>query len=140
VSRGSVAGAAALLCALSSCSGPLPPSSSIVGDWAVRLAPAHFAYVNLRFEQTGSVISGTACMQDDVHLIYSRVPLFVDYPDVSFAVTPEQTAPCCANFAGTSFHGRFNTDGSLTAYESHDPGHALTGSRSPGSGQCELAR
>lgn len=40
------------------------PSSSLVGDWGGRIAPAHFAWLYVRFSQTGSGVEGVACIHD----------------------------------------------------------------------------
>jgi hypothetical protein len=43
---------------------PIVPSSSMVGDWSGRVAPFHFAYLEMRITQHGSSIDGVACYTD----------------------------------------------------------------------------
>ena len=138
MSRQYFASAAAVLCAVSTCSSPLPPSSALVGDWGTRLAPSHFDFIYLRFEQNGSSLTGTACRQDGGTLLYSSVQVAIQYPRVRFEVKPQHVAACCQNLVGDTFDGTFNPDGSLTGFESRHPGDVRMST--PGGNLCALAR
>jgi hypothetical protein len=88
---------------VSGCSSPLAPSA-IVGYWSGRDVPARFAAVQIRLEQQGSGVRGTACRLDGAALTFSGVPVTVDNSTVTFTANP-----------GTSdehaFVGRFSSDG-----------------------------
>ena len=87
----------------------LPPSSTVVGDWQGRMAPAHFDYVYFHLDQVGSAISGTACMYLGPVRAPNRAPVLVDYPAVSIVFAPESPGVCC----GWRFDGTFQKDGTL---------------------------
>jgi hypothetical protein len=103
---------AALCC--SACSSPLPPSSTIVGDWSGRVSPAHFESIQIRFEQRGSTLVGTACHVSDAHLSFADLPVAVDYPRVSFTVDAQHLRPGISpTLVGMSFSGSFRADDTL---------------------------
>jgi len=106
---------AATCCGLT-CGGssPLPPSSSIVGDWSGNVGIAHTDDLQLRFQQNGTSIEGIACRWDDGVLLFSGVPVRVTYPNVLFTVLPQNTEPCCAFYAGKQFFARLMADGTLS--------------------------
>jgi hypothetical protein len=67
------------------------PSSVLVGDWAGRIAPSHFFYMEIRFTWDGSHVLGTACVQDrstmtvfrrDVPVSHLRSVVSVSYPRI----------------------------------------------------------
>jgi len=91
------------LIACMNCGSPLPPSSSAVGDWEGRDAPLHFEYLHIRFTQQGSNLQGMACYTSDVHLVFSGVPVLVNYPRVSVS------AP-----NGFMFVGEFQANGTIS--------------------------
>jgi hypothetical protein len=91
-----------LLCG-NGCSSPVAPSA-IVGDWSGRDVPAHFAYIQIRFERHGSGVSCTACRFDGVDLGFSGVPVHVDGSRVTFTAYPEEPN-------AHTFIGRFTSDG-----------------------------
>jgi hypothetical protein len=70
---------------------PLAPSE-MVGDWSGRDVPLHFAYVEIRFQQNGSEISGTACYFDGDLLEFTGVPVTVDGSRVTFTAYPGTSA------------------------------------------------
>lgn len=77
------------------CWNPFAPSPSIVGDWTGQLAPTHTESFDLRFVQEGSRITGTACLWDfsSKHLIYSNLPVTVDYPNVTMTLPAGSSCP-----------------------------------------------
>ena len=91
------------LIASAACGAPLPPSSSAVGDWEGRDAPAHFEYFHIRFTQQGSDLHGTACYTSEVYLVFSGVPVLVNYPHVS-VFAPN----------GFTFVGEFQANGTIS--------------------------
>lgn len=66
---------------------PLAPSE-IVGDWSGRDVPSHFGGIQVRLEQQGSRVVGTACGYDGVDLRFSGVPVVVDGSRITFSVSP----------------------------------------------------
>jgi hypothetical protein len=92
-----------MIACVGGCSSPLAPSA-IAGYWSGRDVPAHFAAVEIRFEQQGSGLAGTACRVDGADLTFSGVPVTVDDSNVRFTANP-----------GTplehTFVGRFTSDG-----------------------------
>ena len=85
------------------CSSPLKPSL-ITGDWSGRDVPSHFAYIEIRFEQQGSQVVGTACSYDGPYLNWTGVPVTVDDRRITFSVRTS---------AGTTrvFRAEFNEEG-----------------------------
>ena len=68
----------------------------------------------MRFEQQSSTIVGTACHMSDIHLIFSDLPVRIDYPRVTFTVDAQHLRPgISASLAGQSFSGSFRADGTL---------------------------
>jgi hypothetical protein len=94
---------ATLILCSSGCSNPLAPSA-IVGYWSGRDVPANFAVIQIRFEQQGSGIGGTACRLDGASLTFSGIPVTVDHSSVTFTVYPGAPDP-------QTFVGRFTSDG-----------------------------
>jgi hypothetical protein len=90
------------LCACG-CGNPVAPSK-IAGYWTGRDGSAHFAAVQIRFEQQGSGIGGTACRLDGQSLSFTGVPVYVDGSRVTFTAFPGQDIEHV-------FVGRFTSDG-----------------------------
>ena len=67
------------------CSRSLEPSL-IFGDWSGRDVPAHFAYIEIRFERDGNDITGKACRFDGVSLGFTDSPVTVDGRRITFSV------------------------------------------------------
>lgn len=95
------------------CDSGAPPSSSVVGDWSGRVAPAHFDTLMIRLQQSGGRLTGTACFDSSGIRVFHDAPVTVDYPNVRVEVLPENTQACCAAFAGWLFVGQFTKDGLL---------------------------
>jgi len=60
----------------------------------------------MTLQQSGDVITGTACGTSDGVLLYRDVRVTGDYPRLQFTVTANQTYPCCQNLVGTVFTGQ----------------------------------
>ncbi|SRR6266542_3966810 len=78
-------GLAALLVCNSSCGSPLTPSA-MIGDWHGRHPPGQLRVAEIRIEQRGSELTGTACESDRGVLIWSGVPVTVKSGNVTFDV------------------------------------------------------
>jgi hypothetical protein len=92
-----------LIACAGGCSSPLAPSA-IVGYWSGRDVPAPFAAVEIRFEQQGSGLGGTACRLDGADLSFTGVPVTVDHSEVRFTANPGTALE-------HTFVGRFTSDG-----------------------------
>jgi hypothetical protein len=98
------------------CDGGAPPSSSVVGDWTGRVAPAHFNYLSVRVQQSGGRLTGTACYESNGYLAFRDAPVTINYPDVRVVVSIENAEACCGGFAGWMFIGKFTKEGLLDGY------------------------
>jgi hypothetical protein len=74
-----------------------------VGDWEGRHAPFHVQYLHIRFTQQGRDLQGTACYTSGVGLVFSGVPVLVNYPHISVS------AP-----NGFTFVGEFQADSTIS--------------------------
>ena len=81
------------------------PEEDLNGDWIAR-SIGHSSQVGLTLRHIDDTITGTACAISDGVLLYRDVPVTGDYPDVQFTVAAGNTAPCCAQLAGTRFSGK----------------------------------
>ena len=81
------------------------PDDDLTGTWVAR-SIGHASFVGFTLRQTGDTISGTACATSESVLLYSGAAVTGDYPDLRFTVRAGDTAPCCANLAGTRFIGK----------------------------------
>jgi hypothetical protein len=81
---------------------PLSPSA-ILGDWQARDAPAHSAWINVRFAAVGSGVEGQACRFDGPYLTFMDAPVRRD----GHRVTIEATT----NGITRVFEGEFDDDG-----------------------------
>jgi hypothetical protein len=81
---------------------PLSPSQ-VSGDWAGRDAPAHFAWINIRFTAAGSGVEGRACRYDGPYLTFMDAPVHLDGRRVTITVT--------VNGITRVFEGEFDEDG-----------------------------
>jgi hypothetical protein len=118
------------------CGAPLAPSSSLVGDWTGRVAPAHFAWLSIRFTQQGSTITAVACYQDpegapdNRGILFSGVPVTVHYPEITLE-----------NPSGSFrfwFAGRMTSDGSIQGQSGGAPGTGSPMSLARGGSYCGL--
>jgi hypothetical protein len=116
------------------CGAPLAPSSSLVGDWAGRVAPAHFATLSIRFTQQGSTISGVACYEDPEGaadgkgVLFTGVPVTVNYPDITLE-----------NQSGSFrfwFDGHMTSGGSIQGQSGSAPGSGYPMSIERGGNYC----
>jgi hypothetical protein len=109
------------------CGSPLPPSSSAAGDWSGRVAPLHFDVLSMHLTQQGSDLIGTACYFSDIHLVFTGVPVLVNYPRVLVS------APAFNNF---EFRGTFQSDGTIAGESQHlgSAAYPMTVTRAVGGG------
>jgi hypothetical protein len=131
--------AAALFGVLTDCGAAV---RSVSGAWTAPYG-GHFAYIELLLQQDGSMLTGKACRSDFFVLIFSQAPVVGSYPDLAFTVQAADVQPCCATWAGTTFTGTFNAEGSTLTGSLLQPGtgtpEAVVFQRSP-MGSCEDAR
>jgi len=113
----------------STCGPPTVPSSSIVGDWSGRVIPLHFAYLEMRFTQQGSSITGIACYMDPEGstdgkgVVFSNAPVVIDNPQVSVS------APWFGGPSQFWFRGQFQLDGTISglyATSATDSGNTMS--------------
>jgi hypothetical protein len=116
-----------LLCVLFvemlACGSPLPPSSSVLGNWESTELAGHSDSLGMHLQQDGSQIQGVACYAEGPYIIFTGVPVRVDYPNVSFVVPG----------SGTTFVGAFTSGGAIHGYlrfYGSGPPNALTFYRS----------
>jgi hypothetical protein len=81
------------------------PDDDLSGTWVAR-SIGHASFVGFTLRQTGDAISGTACATSESVLLYTGAAVTGDYPDLRFTVAAGNTAPCCAQLAGTRFIGK----------------------------------
>src|SRR4029453_12796454 len=81
------------------------PDDDLTGNWIAR-SIGHSSFVGFTLRQTGDTISGTACATSENVLLYIGAPVTGEYPRLQFTVAAGNTAPCCANLAGTRFIGK----------------------------------
>jgi hypothetical protein len=74
----------------------------------------------MELRDNGGRLSGTACDWSSGYLVYSNVPVQVDYPNVSFRVREMDMCPGCKG-SGTEFFGTLNPDSTLRG-QLHFPG------------------
>jgi len=67
----------------------------------------------MELRDNGGRLSGTACDWSSGYLVYSNVPVQVDYPNVSFRVREMDASPCCKGSAGFDFVGRVQADSTI---------------------------
>jgi hypothetical protein len=84
------------------------PDSLITGDWSGNDGKG--VAIMLRLTKDGDSISGTACMEDTGHLIYSNVPVSGHGNTLSFTVGADNLQPCCPQLAGGSLTATFHDD------------------------------
>ena len=74
------------------------PSESVASNWAAIGPNPRGGSVGLILRQNGDTITGTACALDFNFVVYRDVPVFGEYPEVSF------NAP-----GGSQFRGRLDS-------------------------------
>jgi hypothetical protein len=113
------------------CGNPIEPSQ-VLGDWSGRDAPAHFSYLEFRFERQGSDVVGKACYASDVHLVFTDVPVAVDGRHVSVTTTT-------GSGLTRTWRGQFDADGrTLEGAWTNTPTTRITLTR--GGSYCAFAR
>ena len=100
--------ATAFVAVLTNCGGPA--LQDVSGAWTAPFG-GHLAYIELLLQQDGSKLAGKACRSDSGVLIFSQTPVFGSYPDLAFTVQAVDVQPCCATWAGTTFRGNFDEEG-----------------------------
>ena len=84
----------------------------MVGNWSGRVAPLHFAYLEMRITQHGSSVTGVACYMDPEGatdgkgVLFSNAPVVIDNPNISVS---GQSGPLTFEF-----QGQFQKDGTIS--------------------------
>lgn len=89
------------------------PSDDLTGTWVANSGD-RFTFSTLTLRQDGDEITGTACeMHNAGFLYYQGVPVFGDYPNLTFTVAAQYTQPCCTSVTGSTFQGRRDSTGDI---------------------------
>lgn len=88
------------------------PSDDLTGAWFSNSGD-RFTFAVIALRQEGDAITGSACEVSAGRLFYKGVPVFGDYPNLTFTVAAQYTEPCCPSITGSTFQGRRDSSGDI---------------------------